>query len=247
MLRMRKGAVIRRLLRAFPGVSSTGVKSKTTTRTISGAGKTRKTIEGKKNHVVYNLPQTASKAQVVRNLFTAMRQANWTNDHLDDFGGAGTWHKNGTWLAISIGGGRYHVRAITLTTLTQDVTVSAADLSKGIDATGHAVVPGILFDTARADVKDESKPALDEVAKLLSANPKLRLYVVGHTDNVGTAASNMELSKRRSAAVVSVLRVKYHVAPARLDSFGAGPYAPVASNDTDAGRTQNRRVEIVKQ
>jgi len=102
-----------------------------------------------------------------------MRQANWTNDHLDDFGGAGTWHKNGTWLAISIGGGRYHVRAITLTTLTQDVTVSAADLSKGIDATGHAVVPGILFDTARADVKDESKPALDEVAKLLSANPKL--------------------------------------------------------------------------
>ena len=51
----------------------------------------------------------------------------------------------------------------------------------------------------------------------------------------------MELSKRRSAAVVSVLRVKYHVAPARLDSFGAGPYAPVASNDTDAGRTQGGR------
>ena len=210
-------------------------------------GKTKKNMEGKRNHVLYNLPETASKAQVTRNLFTALRQANWINDYLDEFAGAGTWHKNSTWLSISIGGGRYHVWSITLTTLTQDVTASAADLSKGIDATGHAVVPGILFDTAKADVKDESKSALDEVAKLLSENPKLRLYVVGHTDNVGTASSNMELSKRRSAAVVSVLVTKYHVAPARLDSFGAGPYAPVASNDTDGGRTQNRRVEIVKQ
>ncbi len=109
------------------------------------------------------------------------------------------------------------------------------------------MVPGILFDTAKADVKAESKPALDEVAKLLNGNAKLRLWVVGHTDSVGPVASNVDLSKRRAAAVIAVLVSEYHIAPTRLDSFGAGPYAPVASNDSDAGRTQNRRVEIVKQ
>jgi outer membrane protein OmpA-like peptidoglycan-associated protein len=96
-------------------------------------------------------------------------------------------------------------------------------------------------------VKDASKPALDEVAKLLSEDPKLKLWVVGHTDSVGTVGSNVDLSKRRAAAVISVLVSKYHITPARLDSFGNGPNAPVASNDTEDGGTQNRRVEIVKQ
>jgi outer membrane protein OmpA-like peptidoglycan-associated protein len=96
-------------------------------------------------------------------------------------------------------------------------------------------------------VKDESKTALDEVVKLLGENPKLKLFVVGHTDNVGSVGSNVELSKRRAAAVISVLVSKYRIAPARLDSFGNGPYAPMASNDTEEGRAQNRRVEIVKQ
>jgi hypothetical protein len=93
----------------------------------------------------------------------------------------------------------------------------------GIDATGHAVVPGILFDTGKADVKDESKPALDEVAKRLGENTKLKLVIVGHTDNVGSVASNLELSKRRAVAVIADLVSKYHIAPARLDSFGNGP------------------------
>lgn len=165
---------------------------------------------------------SATNVQVASNFNTALRQANWTND----FGGdstASTWHKNGTWIRIGVGGGYISITSITLIKLTQDVTATAAELSKGIDAAGHAVVPGILFDTGKADVKDESKAALDEVVKLLGENPKLTLFVVGHTDNVGSVASNVELSKRRAAAVISVLVSKYHIAPARLDSFGNGP------------------------
>jgi outer membrane protein OmpA-like peptidoglycan-associated protein len=82
---------------------------------------------------------------------------------------------------------------------------------------------------------------------MLKENASLKVYVVGHTDNVGALAGNMDLSKRRAAAVVQELTSKYGVAAARLASFGAGPYAPIASNDKEDGRALNRRVELVKQ
>lgn len=235
-------------LTRFPGtiIMNCDAKDDDSFSFIIGEGKPQKTIEGKKYRVMYMMAPNATNVQVARNFNTALRQANWTND----FGGDSTnstWHKNGTWLSVTIGGGYFYITSITLTNLTQDVTATAAELGKGIDASGHAVVPGILFDTGKADVKDASKPALDEVAKLLSQNLKLKLWVVGHTDNVGTVASNLDLSKRRAAAVIAVLVSKYHIAPARLDSFGNGPYAPVVSNDTEEGRKQNRRVEIVKE
>jgi outer membrane protein OmpA-like peptidoglycan-associated protein len=109
------------------------------------------------------------------------------------------------------------------------------------------VVNGILFDTGKSEVKPESAPALQEVVKLLQQDAKLKLYVVGHTDNVGALAGNMELSRLRAAAVVHELTTKYAVTAERLQSFGDGPYAPVTSNETADGRTLNRRVEIVKQ
>jgi len=127
------------------------------------------------------------------------------------------------------------------------VTVNAASLANDITRTGHASVYGIYFDTGKADVKSESDATLKEIAKLLQQDSKLKLYVVGHTDNVGTLASNMDLSKRRGDAVVTVLTTTYKVAAARLTAVGDGPTAPVASNDTEDGRAKNRRVELVKQ
>ncbi len=125
--------------------------------------------------------------------------------------------------------------------------VDAAALAGDITRTGHVAVYGIYFDTGKADVKPESDPALSEIAKLLEQDPKLKLHVVGHTDNVGTLASNMDLSKRRADAVLKVLTTKYHIAAARLDAQGVGPLAPVASNKEEDGRAKNRRVELVEQ
>ncbi len=68
-----------------------------------------------------------------------------------------------------------------------------------------------------------------------------------HTDNEGQLAGNMELSKQRAATVVKALTAQYGVAASRVQPYGDGPYAPVASNDTEDGRTLNRRVELVKQ
>ena len=127
------------------------------------------------------------------------------------------------------------------------VTVNAESLSSDISRSGHASVYGIYFDTGKADVKRESDSALKEVAKLLQAHPELKLCVVGHTDNQGAFDLNMDLSRRRSDAVVAALISKFGIAAARLRAAGDGPTAPVASNDTEEGRAKNRRVELVKQ
>jgi outer membrane protein OmpA-like peptidoglycan-associated protein len=127
------------------------------------------------------------------------------------------------------------------------ITVNAAALDNDITRTGHAAVYGIYFDTGKADVKAESDAALKEIAKLLQQDPKLKLYVVGHTDNQGALDMNMDLSKRRADSVVQALSGKYAVATTRLKALGDGPSAPVASNDNEEGRAKNRRVELVKQ
>ena len=127
------------------------------------------------------------------------------------------------------------------------VTVDAAALASDITRSGHAAVYGIYFDTAKAEVKPESDAALKEIGKLLQQTPTLKLFVVGHTDGVGTLASNMDLSKRRADAVVAALTTKYGVAAARLVAQGCGPLAPVVSNASEDGRAKNRRVELVAQ
>lgn len=84
-----------------------------------------------------------------------------------------------------------------------------------------------------------------EVVKLLQANPALRLAVEGHTDNAGTPAHNQQLSEARAQAVVTALAAQ-GIATGRLQSAGFGQTKPLADNATEAGRAQNRRVELVK-
>lgn len=125
--------------------------------------------------------------------------------------------------------------------------VTAEALGKDIMSEGHVAVYDILFDTAKADLKPESMAALEQIAAMLAKNASLNLYVVGHTDNMGTLAQNIDLSKRRAAAVVAALTTKHKIAATRLTADGVGPLAPVASNDAESGRAKNRRVELVKQ
>jgi outer membrane protein OmpA-like peptidoglycan-associated protein len=206
-----------------------------------------KTIEGEYHYLYYSEPAGVSPAQVNRNLVTAFKTAGYT--FLKNNGnGQFTVHMGKTWIEGDVtNGDNYKLHIVVETALTQDVVANAAALSGGLTGSGHVVVTGILFDTGKADVKPESAPALKEVAKLLKQNPRLKVYVVGHTDNVGALAANIDLSKRRAASIVQSLTTQYGIPAAQLQSFGAGPYAPVASNSSEDGRTLNRRVELVKQ
>lgn len=126
------------------------------------------------------------------------------------------------------------------------VVVKAADMAKSIESAGHVALYGIFFDTDKADLKPESRPSLTEIAELLKSNPKLSILVVGHTDNQGAYEYNIDLSRRRADAVVKALVADHAVDAKRLRGAGVGMLAPTASNDSDAGRAKNRRVEIVK-
>jgi outer membrane protein OmpA-like peptidoglycan-associated protein len=109
---------------------------------------------------------------------------------------------------------------------------------------GQVVIDGVVrFKTASANLERTSLPLLQQVASTLKAAASLSVEIQGHTDDVGNAAANIKLSKRRAEAIRAVL-IKAGVAPSRLVATGFGPTRPRATNKTAAGREQNRRVEF---
>lgn len=126
------------------------------------------------------------------------------------------------------------------------VTVDAGAMANAINTAGHVALYGIYFDFNMADVKPESDATLGEMAKLLKQTPTLKLLVVGHTDNVGSFSSNMDLSQRRAAAVVVALTTRFGISKDRLTPVGVAFASPVAPNTDESGRAKNRRVELVK-
>jgi OOP family OmpA-OmpF porin len=124
--------------------------------------------------------------------------------------------------------------------------VNSDDMNQSIHDSGKVALYGLYFDTDKDAIKPESQPTLAEIAKLLNSQPALRLRVVGHTDNQGKTDYNLDLRRRRAASVQRELSGKYSVSAGRLDTFGCGAYSPIASNEVEAGRAKNRRVELVQ-
>jgi outer membrane protein OmpA-like peptidoglycan-associated protein len=126
------------------------------------------------------------------------------------------------------------------------VTVSAGMLEQRLASDGKVVLYGIPFDFDKAVIRPESKPQLAQIAELLRAQSELKLTITGHTDNQGAADYNQKLSERRAQAIVAELSGGFGIAADRLSAQGIGGSAPVASNDTEEGRSRNRRVELIK-
>ncbi len=161
----------------------------------------------------------------------------------------GTIVKDGreTWVQAEKGNGKIWLRIVEKAPMAQYIVADAAALADALRTSGHVAVSGILFDTGKSTIKPESAQAIAEVAKLLAADPSLKVFVVGHTDTVGDVAANVKLSQDRAEAVLQALVRDHGIAAARLKSAGCGPFAPVAGNDAEDGRARNRRVELVKQ
>lgn len=217
----------------------------------------KQAVEGHYIYVNYYLndnAQTPSGLQIVRNYSNAIKKIG--GKLIYEFEDGGTQYstlqlikdKKEIWAQIvGAGNGMYSIYIVEKEAMNQDVAADASSMAKSIRETGKVAIYGIYFDTGKSVLKAESQPTLQEISKLLKADPKLKLYVVGHTDNTGVFESNLKLSTERALAVMNALITQFTISADRLRSYGDGPTAPVATNDTEEGKALNRRVELVKQ
>lgn len=232
-------------------------------------------LEGKVSRLVYENPPERSTLEIYRNYRQALEAAGADvlySCEEKDCGPAYTssrWNQTNGLFAASDGDPRYLAAQLTKGESTAYVAVMvgkrrtqvdvvemdgmdtglvAVDpgaLARGIAESGTVRVYGIHFDFDKADIRPESAPTLEAIGQLLKSQPELEILVVGHTDSTGAFDHNMRLSAARARSVVTVLTSKHGIARQRLDAHGVGPLAPVAPNTSEAGREQNRRVELV--
>lgn len=212
-------------------------------------------VEGHRYDYRYNLKEGAtmpSPVQILRNYQNAARTAGGQVMFTGEDSTTLRITKNGkeAWIAVqtsNVPSGMFiTMNIIEKEAMKQDVVMNADAMMQGLSETGEVAIYGIYFDTAKSDIKAESEPALAEIAKLMNAHPDLRVYIVGHTDMVGDVAANVKLAQARAQSVVTALSAKNGIPASRMVPFGAGPYAPLATNRTEDGRAKNRRVELVE-
>lgn len=104
---------------------------------------------------------------------------------------------------------------------------------------------GILFETGRATIQPESFPRIDGLVEYMTYVESAHIRISGHTDNVGNPARNQTLSEQRAQAVRAYV-IAHGIDASRIEAVGYGDTRPVATNDTEAGRAQNRRIEATQ-
>jgi OmpA-OmpF porin, OOP family len=216
-------------------------------------GKTTR-VEGKLWKVSYyqqaTMTSKLSVLQIMRNFENAAKSLGGTVIYSDNVREILKLAKDGKEIWVEVTAeftSKHGLTIVEKEAMNQDIAANADFFSSNLKTTGHVTVEGIYFDTGKSELKPESTQAIAEIAKLLKSDATLKVYVVGHTDNMGGLENNMRLSQDRAQAVVQALVRNQGFDAARLKSFGNGPYAPVASNDSEEGRAKNRRVELVKQ
>ncbi len=250
-----KGSKDHPLLSRMPDFHITGYKdTEFDSYRYIGADKKPETVEGHKYYIEYRLNAGVAEPgelKIRRNVQDALKKIGGKVVFDDSFNKMSTivLQKDGkeTWVEVRSYSNLYRLNIVEREVMKQEITADAAAMGNEINNTGHVSVYGIYFDTGKTEIKPESDLALEQISRMLLSNASLKLYVVGHTDNVGTVEANMKLSKDRADAVINALITKYGIPAVRLKSYGVASLSPVASNDNEEGRAQNRRVELVKQ
>src|SRR5947209_4887276 len=203
-----------------------------------------KTLEGEYHSWDYGTREGVSEIQVFRNFETALKQSGLKIVY-EDPPGTIVANKGDTWYMLENSGSYYHQTLLTVKGMQQEVTADASSIADELSKSGHVALYGIHFETGKATILPDSETVLSEIAKMLQQNADVKVSVEGHTDNVGSAASNQALSEKRAQAVVAWL-TSHGIAASRLAAKGWGSSKPVEDNTTEDGRAKNRRVELVK-
>lgn len=204
----------------------------------------RKSIEGEYFYYDIGTRDGLSALQLFRNFQTALQKAGYHVDYAESPTEL-TVHKGPQYIYMQFSDAYYYLTTVKQQEMKQEATADAAAMGNAIDQTGHVAVYGIHFDTGKAVILPDSEAVLSQIQGLLEQRPDLKLRVEGHTDNVGSRPANQKLSEQRAAAVVNWL-VAHGIDRSRLSAQGFADTKPVGDNSTEEGRSQNRRVELVK-
>ncbi|MCC7417030.1 MAG: OmpA family protein [Acidobacteria bacterium] len=215
------------------------------------------TAEGKYWQISYELEEGRKKGgplEIARNylnLFTS-RGGSKVFEQVDAGGGTMVCRMPASgrtiWLQVDIAnsGEMYELTIVEEAAMAQKVVLTAAELAAALNERGVVALHDVQFENGKAALTPESLATLAPVGELLGTDATLQLEIGGHTDNVGGAAANLQLSQDRAAAVKTYLVQTFGVAPDRLTTAGFGDTRPIADNASEAGRARNRRVELVK-
>ena len=212
-----------------------------------------KTIEGKYVCTRYQFSAEAtdpSTLQVLRTYENAVTKLGGTILYKDDHRFDAHFTKDGKEYYMVLGvynsGNIFDIEIVEPAELEEVLDI--LDSNAIVDAlqTKGQISLYINFDSGKATIKPDSKSVIDEVVKALQSKPDLKVKVEGHTDNVGNEAANQQLSDDRAKAVMEAVAAA-GIDPARMTSEGFGMSKPIADNNTEEGRAQNRRVELVRQ
>lgn len=209
--------------------------------------KDQQTVEGRLTQIEYYSKRDAPKAsalEIIRNHEAVISSLGGKVIMEDPNHATMQLVKDGkeVWVKVDALPGRYSLLIVEKQAMVQSIT--SKDIWSELDQKGFMVID-VHFDTAQAVIKPESQPLIEQVAEMLRANPGVRVSVDGHTDNVGQAKANQELSQNRAKAVVAALAAK-GIEASRLEAQGWGDQKPVADNASEEGRAKNRRVELRK-
>lgn len=236
-----------------------------------------KTLQGKLTRILYRLPLQVTALEVMDSFQQSLKDSSYETLFQCKDSDCGAYLQFDTfeprinavlglrYIAAASADGRVHVsiafpdpnsssyNEFALTVLEKSdmqnrITVLSPEaLKSALDETGKAVLGGIFFEHDSATLKPSSDQALEQVASMMNSHPEVKIFVVGHTDNLGDLSYNRDLSSRRAQAVADRLTRTFNVSEERLEGFGVASLAPQASNVAEKGRARNRRVELVLQ
>lgn len=230
---------------------------------------TKSVLEGRITHYYYSHKPNTSALEIVRQYESALKKAGFQtivagkgattpgieDINADDAFGAFRLDRGGkpvAYIQVIAGynGGpdnpESKVVIVEPKAMEQKLEANAEAWFDELSKSGRIAVYGINFETGKTTLRPDAERMLQEVRKLASSHPELKLLIEGHTDNVGGPAANRKLSEDRAAAVKSWLAA-HGVKPAQLTTTGLGDSRPVADNASEEGRARNRRVELVRQ
>jgi outer membrane protein OmpA-like peptidoglycan-associated protein len=205
------------------------------------------TLDVNSRSLMYECPEGATPASIAAQAAVDLKAAKFDITYrFAEVESSVTARKDDFWITVEAAS-RYYTLTEMATILPDFDDVNDADsIAEMLDRFGHVPLYEVQFGASHADLSPSSARILREVAAMLKDHPLWRIRVDGHTDNIGPKPANLALSLRRAEVVTSFLTAN-GVKRTRFDPpQGLGDAHPYADNATEAGRTKNRRIEIVK-